>query len=113
MIITLCNASRDRINGEASMRRWGWCGAQVIGLVGFFLAFCGVLYATTTHTEPARSNWWRVVALGLVISGLIIIALSRPPLVVGLTPEVARRVGYGLGIVFVAIGVLIFFLSWV
>lgn len=84
----------------------------MIGLLGFFLAFCGVMYATTTSTEPARSNWWRVVALGWVLSGLTTMALARPPLVVDLTPELARRVGYALGVAFVVVGVLIFLLSW-
>ena len=91
------------------MRR---CAVQIVGLLGFFLALCGVMYATTIPTEPTRSNWWRVVALGLVLIGLTSMALARPPLVVDFVPELGRRLGYALGVAFVVVGVLIFLLSW-
>lgn len=85
---------------------------QIVSLLGFILTFCGSMYATTTLTEPARSNWWRVVALGWFLFGLTTVALARPPLVPDFVPELGRRLGYMLGILAVVIGIVIFILSW-
>jgi len=85
---------------------------QTGSLLGFLMALCGTLYATTSRLGLARTNWWRVGGAGWILMGLTTMLLARPPLVPEFVPEIGRRLGYGLGVLMVLIGAVILLLSW-
>jgi len=86
------------------------CISAVAGLAGFLLALCGVISAPGTP-GPARSNWWRVVSVGMIMMGLSMYPY-RNQKVPDYVPEWVNRFAPAYVWVWIILGVAIFLLSW-
>jgi hypothetical protein len=52
----------------------------IVGVGGFFLVLCGMLFLSSAPAGPARSNWWRVVSGGMIMMGIYaLLNLKRIP----------------------------------
>jgi hypothetical protein len=84
--------------------------SAVAGLAGFLVGLCGVVYATGTLDEPARSNWWRVVSIGMIIMGLSMYPYRNQ--MPDYVPDLARRLAPAYALFWIILGVVVFLLSW-
>lgn len=86
------------------------CLLQGVSVLGALVTLCGMLYATTTLTEPARSNWWRVVSLGMIVVGLSMYPYRHQ--MPDYAPQLARRLAPAYALLWIILGIVIFLLSW-
>lgn len=45
------------------------CVITLIGIAGALLIIGGILFLPSQPVGPARTNWWRVISLGMIIVG--------------------------------------------
>jgi len=82
----------------------------LLGVGGFLLILCGILFLPSTN-GPARSNWWRLVSVGMVMVGFsALLNLRRIP---DHVPEwVKRYFAPTYTLLWFVAGGIIFILSW-
>jgi len=83
----------------------------MVGVGGFLLALCGILFLSSTPFEPARDSWWRVISVGLCMVGIYaLLNLERIP---DFVPEWVKSYFAPIFTVFwFVVGGIIFILSW-
>jgi hypothetical protein len=85
--------------------------SAMVGVGGFLLILCGMLFLSSTPAGPARSNWWRVISVGMAMVGIYaLLSLERIP---DFVPEWVKRYFAPIYTLFWFIaGGIIFILSW-
>ena len=95
-----------------SLRRFLFYFATLIlGVGGFFLILCGMLFLSGAPAGPARSSWWRVISAGMLMVGIYaLLNLGRMP---DYLPDWVKRYFAPIYTLFWFIaGGVIFLVSW-
>jgi quinol-cytochrome oxidoreductase complex cytochrome b subunit len=84
--------------------------ALMLGVGGFLVILCGILFVPSAH-GPARSNWWRLVSAGMVMVGFsFLLNLRKIP---DYVPEWVKRYFAPIyTLLWFVAGGIIFILSW-